>query len=226
MSVLANLEVATDDFVLGGLLSLDPSILITLESLVATSEAVAPYLRVAGADVETVETVAMEDPYVEDIQQVDNGDDERVLYRVEWISKLGGFIEALVEASGTVLEAEGSDDGWFFRIRFVDADSLSAFYRACTRQEIEVDLVGVHRPIDTECAGRYGLTPEQRETVVQAFESGYFAVPRGITLGELSERSSISDSAVSQRLRRGLSSLISTTILDSSTQRHDFEGRS
>jgi len=39
-------------------------------------------------------------------------------------------------------------------------------------------------------------------------ETGYFAVPSQVSLEELSDRLAVSDAAVSQRLRRGIESLL------------------
>jgi cytidyltransferase-like protein len=58
-----------------------------------------------------------------------------------------------------------------------------------------------------------GLTNDQEQTLTTAYERGYFAIPRGTTIQELGEALDISDSAVSQRLRRGEESLIAATLL-------------
>lgn len=220
MSVTANLQVAADDFVLGELLGLDSKIQVRLEPLIQTGEAVVPYLRVVGSDAETVEAVGTEDPSIEQIRHVD-GDGESVLFRVEWTSELDDFARALVTTRGTVLEAEGSGDRWSFRLRFPSGDSLSQFYRACTRYGLEISLLNVRQSTRREGSEPYNLTPEQQETIVRAFEGGYFGVPRKTTLANLSERMNVSDSAVSQRLRRGLSTLIEATVLDADAQRRD-----
>ncbi len=68
---------------------------------------------------------------------------------------------------------------------------------------------GVHRSltIDTK------LTDAHRETLEVALTEGYFNVPRRINLVELAESMDISDSAVSQRLRRGVATVLDDTPL-------------
>jgi predicted DNA binding protein len=45
-----------------------------------------------------------------------------------------------------------------------------------------------------------------------AFERGHFPVPRETSLADLGEEIGVSDTAVSERLRRGIATLLSTTI--------------
>lgn len=60
-------------------------------------------------------------------------------------------------------------------------------------------------------AGR-SMTDPQRELVEYAYDEGYFNVPRAVTLAELGDRLGISDQAVNERLRRGLQTLIASTL--------------
>ncbi len=60
--------------------------------------------------------------------------------------------------------------------------------------------------------GTYFLTDNQREILLLAYEAGYFDVPRDITQDDLAERLDVTDSAVSQQLRRAISMLIAATL--------------
>lgn len=51
----------------------------------------------------------------------------------------------------------------------------------------------------------------QDNGIKKAYDLGYFEVPRQITLAELSEELGISDQAINERMRRGLSTLVATT---------------
>jgi hypothetical protein len=53
-----------------------------------------------------------------------------------------------------------------------------------------------------------GLTDRQREALRVALETGYFSVPRETSLEDLAKRLDVSDTAASQRLRRGVENLI------------------
>jgi hypothetical protein len=56
------------------------------------------------------------------------------------------------------------------------------------------------------------LSEQQYEALRTAFEAGYFAIPREITLQELAARLGISDTAASHRLRRGLQTVLGAEI--------------
>jgi hypothetical protein len=61
-------------------------------------------------------------------------------------------------------------------------------------------------------AGQFSLSDVQRETLRVAYESGYYSVPRAAALGELAARLGVSHQAISERLRRGVGSLIEYTL--------------
>jgi len=56
------------------------------------------------------------------------------------------------------------------------------------------------------------LTDIQRETLTAALEAGYFAVPRTATLQDLADEFGVSDTAISQRIRRGVARLLTTEL--------------
>lgn len=55
---------------------------------------------------------------------------------------------------------------------------------------------------------------EQRELIRTAVESGYFEVPRRVSLEELSERLGMTDTEVSRELRRALDQYLRETLLE------------
>ena len=52
------------------------------------------------------------------------------------------------------------------------------------------------------------LTSKQREALCRASENGYFQVPREVTLGTLAGTLGVSTTAASQRIRRGIDTLL------------------
>ena len=57
------------------------------------------------------------------------------------------------------------------------------------------------------------LTGNQRDTVLTAYQLGYYDVPRGISQGELAGELDVSTSAISQQLRRATGQLIASTFV-------------
>ncbi|ELZ01140.1 bacterio-opsin activator HTH domain-containing protein [Natrialba chahannaoensis JCM 10990] len=213
MSVIATVAVPATAFPLGSVLDTAGAddATVTIETTIPTSEGVIPYLwvpvDVADAIVTTLESRSM----VSGVSVIDEFDGT-ALIEIEWATTVNGILASIQESDALVTNAMGTADQWTFRLRFPSYDSLSAFYTACVDREIPIELLQLHEAVGASDDQRFGLTTAQRELIVAAYESGYFDVPRGTTLVELGHELGISDSAVSQRLRRGLSTLIGSTL--------------
>jgi predicted DNA binding protein len=180
---------------------------VCLDSLTVTGESLLMRVSVDGEDAETVErhVEACRGAAVEGRFDRVGG---RTLLDVSLRCRGEGFFARLAAAEVAVLYAERSGSEWCFELLFPSYGAVSSFYRSCTDDGIDVSPRTVHDPDDANDAGNYGLTPGQRETLLVALEAGYFDVPRETDLRALGERLGVSDSAVSQRLRRGTKSLV------------------
>jgi predicted DNA binding protein len=204
MSVIATITVPSSSFCLGSLAD-DAETPIRVETTVPTSESVIPYLWVPTKAVDPVVST------LETRAAVDRSD-SNVLVRVDWNSGVNGILESISESDAIVTNAAGTAEWWTFRLRFPSYEALSAFYTRCRDAEIEFELVQLHEGVVGDTPTQFGLTDSQRKLIVAAREAGYFDVPRETTLIELGERFGVSDATVSQRLRRGLASLIDSTV--------------
>lgn len=208
MSVIANITIPAEAFPLGTLLSAQPGTRVRLETIVPTAEDMIPYFWVRNPAVETVTTEIGNPAGVESIEVVDEISDE-ALCRVRWTEDVGGLVASIAATEATILRGTGGGDRWEFQLRFPDYDGLSAFYQDAQQRGIAIDLERVHNPIDQSDDP---LTDAQREALLIALEEGYFSVPRETTLEGLAGRLGISDSAVSQRIRRGLTQLLALSL--------------
>lgn len=143
---------------------------------------------------------------------------DTLLARAEWDRQPPGddLLATLVATEATCLDAVGTEDGWHLTLRFHRHERLTACYRRCTTDGTDLTVRSVcraARPREEYLSSV--LTRTQHETLQVALEAGYFAVPRGTTLGELAERLGVSDTAVSQRLRRGLGALLAESLANS-----------
>ena len=217
MSVIAEFTLPADQSELGRILEVGSGVQVRLEPIVPTSDVAVPYFWVEAPDHEAIETTLSESDLVDEVRVVDEADDE-TLFRVQWAAGNDGFIEAVSETDAALLDGQCYGDHWSFQLRFPDHETLSAFYRDVVDRDVSVTLDGTHNSTTAPGASEFGLSPEQHEALSVALQAGYFDVPREMTLVELADELDISDSAVSQRIRRGLAKILSATV-DAETER-------
>lgn len=116
-----------------------------------------------------------------------------------------------VEENGIFVSGIRSVDGWTVRMRFPDRDAFAAFRDRIGHTGLSLQSI---RRYDTEPrADRYGVSGPQREILLLAAERGYFDVPRRASLADLADDLGVSSQAASERLRRGLDSLVERALL-------------
>jgi predicted DNA binding protein len=211
MTVIAEITVPAETFMLGSLLADRSEIELELERIVPLREGIMPLLWISGVDPAVIETRLREHPQTNTVERITT-DDRRALFEIHWCSAVDGVVQALVDTHAHLLAATGSAGGWDLRLRFGSHEDLSAFNVALTADNTPVTLRQVysHTVVDDQST----LSNIQRETLLTAYHQGYFEVPRRTTLTELADAEGISDSALSQRIRRGMDGLVEQTLLD------------
>jgi predicted DNA binding protein len=206
MSVRVSVSVSASDFVLERLLAEHSGTPVRLDRIAAFDESLVPYLWVAEPNTEATSRALREDPDVEAFEVIDTfGCD--TLIRVGWTSDAEEFVEGLAESGAVLVEAVSDGTSWSLELRFPDHDRLSEFHAWCLDYGIDLSVGEVYSTngtVDEEGP----LTDVQRETLYAALDAGYFEIPRAVTLTELADDLGVSDNAVSQRLRRGISALV------------------
>lgn len=217
MSVIVIVEVASEDFALGRALVSNGAgdVPVRLEQVVPLGSAFVPYLWVPTDAVERIQRVLRAEPVVDAVRVVDTTDGESLL-RVDWDETVDGLFDAVTGSAASLLEAVGEGDAWRLRLRFPDHEALTDFHRECAARGISIEARSIHHPGAPRTAEAGSpLTDKQHEALVAALEAGYFDVPRRINLTELAAELDVSDSAVSQRLRRGIASLLARHLVES-----------
>ncbi|WP_162224420.1 helix-turn-helix domain-containing protein [Halorussus amylolyticus] len=212
MSVIAELAVPVDDFPLGQTLSATPEMQVELERIVPTGNGVMPFFWVWGDDIEAFVKSVETNPGIDRIavlDRVENG----ALVEAVWTTE-PGLIDGILASDATLLEVRRQDGIWLFRLRSPDHEAVAALQQYCADNDIDLRLNWIHTLMEFEAGEQYGLTDEQRETLLRAFEAGYFDDPRGTTLEALGEEFGISSRAVSKRLRRGLRNLVGAALVE------------
>jgi predicted DNA binding protein len=205
MSVIVELRVGGDDFELGRVL--DPPEGVRVEIQQPGGDGPVPFW-VAGRSPDLEQEVARRDG-VEDVRTVE-GFEDRTLYALEWDGDGDRLLAAAEDAGADLLECRGEADDWQVGLRFPDEQSLSGFRDWCGDNDLDPAIEHHYEP--TGC-GPYDLTDRQHTTLERAVQSGYYDIPRTTTTQELADELGVSDQAVTERLRRAITSLAEGTVL-------------
>lgn len=209
MTVIADVSVPADQLPLGESLTTHPAVTIELETIVPVGNTHLPFIWVDDHDLDGVEEAIRADDAVESTTVIETLDG-RALLKVEWTAGSFPLADPLRGSDGAIIEGIGSGDSFRFTLRFPDKNGLSEFFEACRDSGCPLHLDRLHDPTgspDVEIAS--SLTDIQRSTLQVAFEMGYFSVPRQSNLLEIADEIGVSDTAASQRIRRGLSGIFS-----------------
>lgn len=121
--------------------------------------------------------------------------------------------DAAVRTDGVFVSGHAGGEQWTLRYRFPDRKSLAEFRTACADLDLDLSATPVREHEQIPHAQTHGLSGPQREIMLLATRKGYFEVPRGSTLADLANELDISSQAASERLRRGLDSLVERALL-------------
>ena len=212
MSVIVELTVPSTAFELGRILRVEGPTQITLETMVPLGGKPTPFVRIRNDARETFERSVSDQPSVNEIQLVDTHDDE-TLYALDWEPSDASLLRRILDLDAVLLGATGTTDSWGLELRFPTHEALSAFQDHYVEEDIGVTVERIYNPTKPDAGPWYGLTPPQRETLADAVSAGYYSLPRQISTQELADSFDISDQAVTERLRRGISTLVRNTLL-------------
>lgn len=146
---------------------------------------------------------------------------DQLVYGIIFTDSTKLIAPKVTEVGGMSLDARAFSDGWLERWQLPNREVLSEIWEYARDHSFTFDVLELHQISEREHDDGYGLTAEQHEALVTAYERGYFEEPRGISLVELADELDISPAAASGRLRRGLTRLIGMTIVEPDTDRVD-----
>jgi len=112
------------------------------------------------------------------------------------------------------LDVKMSNSRSRIRAQMPTREALKNYRHACQEMSIEFHLERIYREEENGMISRQGLTKKQYETIILAYEQGYFGDERTATLEELADELGISRQAVGYRLRRGFETLVRHTLLE------------
>ncbi|MDL5363084.1 bacterio-opsin activator domain-containing protein [Halalkalicoccus sp. NIPERK01] len=212
MVAIIEFELSAENFALEETLRALPGVHIEIERVVADDPTrITPYVWVQTDDFDALEAAFEKDPTVESMTLLSETDEERS-YQMVWTGSVDLIIRLLTDHEGTIITATGSDEKWHLRAVFPDRKSLSQAHDSAKNVGLQFDVQSIYGTDDTRHV-KYGLTEKQRDTIVAAFEAGYFEVPRDVSLSEFAAQQNLSHQAISEQLRRATSHLVESTLI-------------
>jgi predicted DNA binding protein len=167
-------------FPLGKIFGELPHVSVELDRLVPTNKVILPYFWVWNEDLQHVEEVISEQPEILSATLVDEVDGGG-LFRAEWDEQKEGVLTAIAESDVVLTKGKGTGErgNWLFEFRVESLDDLSDFQCYCREHDINAILNRVFSLAEMQTGGEYNLTAEQHETLVLAFNEGYYNDPKG-----------------------------------------------
>ncbi|WP_226481483.1 helix-turn-helix domain-containing protein [Natrinema amylolyticum] len=210
MGFIAAVHLVHDELPLAPTIARCSDVTLRYEYGTTTGERRLQFVSAFGDERAALEDAMAADPTVSDPTRVATFEN-RAVYRVAVDSDLEIVPDRCVEYGLFVFTVTSDDGGWIARIHLPDRDALSAFRAHCRDRGISFRVTQLYDSSATDDR-TYSLTERQHEILMMAYYAGYFEVPRRVTQDDLADRLGISDSAVSQRLRRAVSELIAATL--------------
>lgn len=217
MATVVDMTIPTGQFALAETFDAVPDVTFETVRVAAHSpRGVMPFVRASSSELESVDRALQNDGTTETVSRLSK-DGDSALYKITWQTRVRVAIELFVQAEGSLLGAYGQSERWKLRMLFPDRASVSETYNNWRNHSIEPSIQRVNGVSDMVDYNGIDLSACQYETLVEAFETDYYDVPRGITLDGLAEELDVSHQALSERLRRGHRNLIATTLCESPT---------
>lgn len=208
MSTIASIRIAPEAFALAETFETAPHAEFELLPVVAHGgDREMPFLLVTGEDSDAAEAALGDDESVgalESVAELGGG----ALYRVEWTAPIRLFLSGLVEEDATVLSALGQGDQWHLRVLFPERRALSAVYQFCEENDLPIEIERINDLTGSDDHRRFGLSEEQRTTLLTGFERGFYSIPRETDTSDLAAELGITHQALSERLRRAHRTLV------------------
>lgn len=188
-------------------------------------EHVASVFMFAGAPLERIEATLAEDHSVERTHPMP-GYEGMDVFGIEFTGETELLAPTVTAHEGFSLEARRTDPetgihGWCERWLFNQRDGLNAVWEDARERGFQFDVLSINQfhPEGSAATGR--LTEEQRETLLFAYDRGYFEEPRQTSLEELAVEMGLSSTAVGGRIRRGVNELVKATVVEEAGKLYD-----
>jgi hypothetical protein len=138
MSIVAEFNIPAEAVPGGNTLAELPQATIQLERIVPSNDQVLPFFWVFDADSRTFLERLRTEPEIRDATVlVETGPGS--LFHATWTPE-AAVINGIKQLKATIIEAEGTSDGWWFQVRAKNRERLAAFQRIFTDEDISVEV--------------------------------------------------------------------------------------
>ncbi|WP_246999684.1 helix-turn-helix domain-containing protein [Halosolutus gelatinilyticus] len=210
MGFIAEVHLVHDDLPLVPTMERHPGTTLTYEYGTRGNDRRLQFVSAFGDEFARLEDAMDADPTVSEPTRIATFE-HRAIYRFAVETDLEIVPDRCAADGLFAFSITGGQGRWTVRVYLPDRDALTAFRSRCRDRGVSFRIAQLYDSTVSDDE-TYFLTDRQREVLTMAYAAGYYDVPRTITQDELAERLDISDSAVSQHLRRAVSELIAATI--------------
>jgi len=218
MSAIVEATVPADQFALGRTFSREPDAEFRTVRLVAhRPKHVMPFLWADHAETDRLTATVKRDDSVRAVDRLSEVDGACLL-RIEWGARTQALVSALEEVNASVLDASGYDGSWQLQLFFPDHGRDTAIHEIADSLGADLSINRINCLAESPMYGSLGLTERQYETVVSAYDAGYYDIPRTVSLTELAEDFDVTHQALSERLRRAHGTVITNELYHSVDQ--------
>lgn len=190
-----------------------PGVRLRVEEVYSENREITVIFRTECNDWTAFETAVEEDPTVTTPELLTETAEGRLYQlRLTERGKAGTPYPEWSRLGIVLLEATGTSVGWELRLRVPDRDTLGEHNAVLRERDIGFRIRAIYSRTERGAPRRTNLTRKQRETLLSAYDAGYFDVPRRVSQSDLAAQLDISPQSLSERLRRGTATLVETTL--------------
>ena len=212
MATIAEFSVPVEQFALQATLEQCPDLEFEVDRVVANEAGdVSPFVWVSGEGLADLPSALEADPSIEDVELLTEREEEH-FYQLKWADKAQIVSYMLSECDATVQRALATHGVWELRVLFPDHSEVSKVGDFAQEHGLDLELKRVYS-IDDVRRVRFNLTESQNEALAEAYNQGYYKIPREQDAAELADTLGISHQALSERLRRGTENLVENALI-------------
>ena len=223
MAVVATVRFAHSNGILVDTLKQLPTVSVrVLRDASTDPEHLASVFMFAGVDLPEIEDTLAKDRSVRETHPMPEYQGTHV-FGIEFHEDAELLAPSVTAQGGFSLEARRTDPdsgmyGWWERWLFSKRDGLNAVWEDARARGFQFEILSINQFHPEGSASTGGLTEEQRETLLFAYDRGYFEEPRETSLEKLASEMGLSSTAVGGRIRRGINELVEATVVEEASE--------